>query len=80
MLEHRDERRGDELPLFLVVCFEDIEADRIFGIRRVKIDNLVRPSAWDEAEDVLNEFSVRVYDTHTVPLPDVPYRHIFEEC
>ncbi len=45
MLEHRDERRGDQLFLLLVACFEDVQPDGIFGVGRVEVDDLVRSAS-----------------------------------
>jgi hypothetical protein len=48
MLEHRDQSRGDELFFFLVAGFKDIQADRIFRIRGIEIDDFVRPATGNE--------------------------------
>ncbi len=78
MLEHRDKRRGDQLLLVLVASFEDVQADRIFSVRRIEIHDFVRATSGDEIKNVLDEFPVRVYYGDAVAFAHIPYRHIFE--
>ena len=79
MLEYRDERRGHQLLLILVAGFENIQADRIFVVRGIKIHDFVRAVSGNEIENVLNEFSVRVNHAYAMAFAHVADRHIFEK-
>ena len=58
--EDRHEIRREERPLQLRVGREDVEADRIFGVRRVEKHHVFESLSWHAPKNLVNEIPMRI--------------------
>ena len=67
--------------MFVVGIFylENVEADWVLRVDRIKVDYVLETILWDGSQQALNKFSVRIHDRHATACFDVLYGKIAQE-